>query len=75
MPTCSIVSGVGLVKPFSCRFSPFSTVFPTTLIRESFDDAGVGPFPAPYAPFENSENGERSGRLQIWGSPNIFPFF
>ena len=75
MPSRSTVSAESLVKPFSRRFSPFSTVFPTTPIRESFGDARVGPFPARRAPFENGENGERSGRLQIWGSPNIFPFF
>jgi hypothetical protein len=31
-------------KPFSHRLSPFSTVFPAALIRDSFDESRVGPF-------------------------------
>jgi hypothetical protein len=31
-------------KPFSLRFSPFSTVFPTDPNRDSFDESTVEPF-------------------------------
>jgi hypothetical protein len=31
-------------KPFSRRFSPFSTVFPADPNRDSLDESGVEPF-------------------------------
>ena len=33
-----------VVSPFFDRFSPFSTVFPSGLNRDSFDQSGVAPF-------------------------------
>ena len=33
-----------LIKPFSVRFSPFSTVFSIAANRNSFDDSRVRPF-------------------------------
>jgi hypothetical protein len=45
-------------KPFSHRFSPFSTVFPADLTRDSLDETRVAPFRGPPAPIKNGENGK-----------------
>jgi len=40
----SCVSQEMQAPPFFDRLSPFSTVFPAALIRDSFDETRVGPF-------------------------------
>jgi len=44
--------------PFFDGFSPFSTVFPIELNRESLDESGIGPFSGSPAPSRNGGNGE-----------------
>jgi hypothetical protein len=51
-----------VVPPFFDRFSPFSTVFPAELSRDSFGKSGVAPFSGRAAPLKNGENGENGGR-------------
>jgi len=45
-----------VVPPFFDRFSPFPTVFPADLNRDSFDKSGVAPFRISATPSENGEN-------------------